>query len=153
MEITTPKTKDAPAIAALIGAYSKQGLLLYRSEDAIFRNLFDFRVAKNEDGVVLGCSALTLYSPRYAEICSLAVSETALGKGIGRALVLDALNRIRDLGVEYAFALTYVDEFFKRLGFNVVDKDTLPHKIYKDCLGCPKFPHCDEIAVLKEARA
>jgi amino-acid N-acetyltransferase len=28
-----------------------------------------------------------------------------------------------------------------------VARETLPHKVWSDCVNCPKFPDCDETAV------
>jgi amino-acid N-acetyltransferase len=83
-----------------------------------------------------------------AEIESLAVSEALQGKGLGRKLVEACLHEARGLGLDKVFTLTYVPEFFVKLGFYEVDKSCLPHKIWADCLKCPKFPDCDETALM-----
>ena len=46
-------------------------------------------------------------------------------------------------------ALTYVVQFFEKLGFNVVEMSELPEKVWGACINCHKFQNCDEIAVLK----
>ena len=43
-------------------------------------------------------------------------------------------------------------EFFQKVGFQVVERGALPLKAWKDCLRCPKFHACDEIAVLRILR-
>jgi amino-acid N-acetyltransferase len=83
-----------------------------------------------------------------AEIRSLAVAEPYAGNGVGRQIVAQLLTEVRDLGVPTVFALTYQVEFFRRLGFREVAKETLPRKIWADCLDCLKFPDCDETAVV-----
>jgi len=35
-------------------------------------------------------------------------------------------------------------------GFHEIPKEKLPHKVWKECINCPKFPNCDEIAMMKE---
>jgi amino-acid N-acetyltransferase len=57
-----------------------------------------------------------------------------------------------DNDLESVFAFTYVPEFFARLGFEEVERGELPLKAWKDCLRCPKFHNCDEIAVLKHLK-
>ena len=52
-------------------------------------------------------------------------------------------------GVQDVFAFTYIPEFFRKLGFIEIDRGELPLKAWKDCLRCPKFQCCDEIAVIK----
>lgn len=39
--------------------------------------------------------------------------------------------------------------FFEKCGFRLVNKRELPQKVWKDCMGCPKFPECDEVAMIK----
>ena len=34
------------------------------------------------------------------------------------------------------------------MGFRELPKDELPHKIWADCINCPKFPDCDETALV-----
>ena len=72
------------------------------------------------------------------------------GKGIGWAVTEACIAEARDLLIKRVFALTYKTAFFERLGFRVVNKIELPEKIWKDCLKCSKFYHCDEVAVLLE---
>jgi amino-acid N-acetyltransferase len=83
---------------------------------------------------------------------SLAVDPAVKTKGIGRALVeaLEEEARVQEL--HSIFAFTYVPGFFAKLGFEEVDRGELPLKAWKDCLRCPKFQACDEIAVLKRLK-
>ena len=57
----------------------------------------------------------------------------------------------RALGVGRFFTLTYKPGFVKTLGFHIVAKEELPQKGCKECIDCPKFPNCDEIAMVREA--
>jgi amino-acid N-acetyltransferase len=36
------------------------------------------------------------------------------------------------------------------MDFVGIDKNSLPQKIWGECLKCHKFPECDESAVMKE---
>jgi len=140
---------DAKAIRELINGYAEQGLMLPRSLSALYDTIRNFWVMER-DGKLLGCAALNICWEDMAEIRSLAVAETAQGQGLGRILVEQCLEESRDYRIPKVFTLTYVKDFFLKLGFREVDKNLLPHKIWKDCLNCPHFPDCREIAMLHE---
>ena len=141
--------QDILAILALINSYAADGIMLPRTEFELSENIRDFFCAFDGD-VLLGCAALHFYTPTSGEVRSLAVSPAATSRGVGRALV-DALEEeARANGLLSIFAFTYVPEFFEKLGFGEVERGELPLKVWKDCLRCPKFQNCDEIAVLKQ---
>ena len=145
------RINDIHAVLALINGYAAQGIMLPRTEFEMSENIRDFTVAY-EDGQLVGCGALHFYTPTTAEVRSLAVDPGVKGHGVGRLLV-DALEaEAREHELHAIFAFTYVPEFFRRLGFEEVDRGSLPLKAWKDCLRCPKFQCCDEIAVLKPLR-
>jgi amino-acid N-acetyltransferase len=102
-----------------------------------------------EEGFIRGCCALHPAWEDLAEIRSLAVDNTFHKKGVGKKLVEYCINRATEFGIKNIFALTYKPEFFKKLGFDEISKDLLPKKIWSDCLKCPMFPDCDEIAMMK----
>ncbi|MCS7316215.1 MAG: N-acetyltransferase [Bryobacterales bacterium] len=139
---------DIPDLLRLINGYAAQGIMLPRTELELAENLRDFTVVR-ENGRVLACAALHIYSPASAEIRSLAVEPAAQGRGLGRALVLALEQEARDLGLQTVFAFTYIPDFFRKLGYRQVERSELPLKAWKDCLRCPKFQCCDEIPVLK----
>ncbi|MDF1535930.1 MAG: N-acetyltransferase [bacterium] len=140
---------DIPRIHSLVNEFASQGEMLGRSRSELYEGLRDFFVVE-EDGIVLGCSALHINWEDLAEVRSLAVVPELQGKGLGKVLVKACVDEARDLGVARVYALTYRPEFFEKLGFKRVDKDSLPHKVWGDCLKCPQFPNCDEDAVLME---
>lgn len=144
--------RDIKPILAIINAYAAQGLLLSRTEFDMSENIRDFSVLY-EDENLLGCGALHFYTPTAAEIRSLAVVPEGKGRGIGRAIVEALEQEARENDLEAVFAFTYVTKFFGRLGFREVERGELPLKAWKDCLRCPKFQNCDEIAVLKRLKA
>ncbi len=146
--IRKAKIAEAKTIQKLINSFAKEGKLLPRSLSEIYDNLRDFFVFE-EDGRILGVCALHICWEDLAEIRSLAVQEDAGRKGVGRQLVEACLEEAKELGVKKVFLLTYIPSFFRKLGFSEVDKATLPHKIWGDCLRCPKFPHCDEVALIR----
>jgi amino-acid N-acetyltransferase len=143
--------RDVKPIQKLLETYAQQGLLLPRSLNELYGNLRDYYVFVPEDKEqVAGACALHLCWEDLAEIKSLAVKKSYSGKGIGTRLVEACISEAITLGLYKIFALTYRVGFFERIGFRVVDKNRLPHKIWADCLNCVKFPECDEVALLLE---
>ena len=143
--------RDIPHILALINSYAANGIMLPRTEFEMSENIRDFSVAYS-DGKLIGCGALHFYTPTTAEVRSLAVLPDLKTQGVGRALVSALELEARDNNLEAIFAFTYSPGFFSRLGFDEVERGELPLKAWKDCLRCPKFQKCDEIAVLKRFR-
>lgn len=149
MELRKPVMRDLPEISTLINGYANQGIMLPRSEFELAESIRDFVVAE-ENGRLLGCGALHLYTPAAAEVRSLAVLSSEKGRGIGRAIVEYLEREASHFGISSLFAFTYVPGFFRQLGYDQVDRGLLPQKAWKDCLRCPKFQNCDEIAVHKQ---
>ena len=147
--IRKAKLTDVKEIQRLTQPYSARGEILPRSLSELYDHLRDFFVYVR-DRKVMGTCALHICWEDLAEIRTLAVEEEDQRKGVGAKLVKACLEESKELGVKKVFALTYRPEFFERQGFHKVDKSTLPHKIWSDCLKCVKFPDCDEIALVKE---
>lgn len=151
MQIRKAKLSDVESIHELIAFFAQKEVMLRRSLNYVYENIRDFVVAVDDQGNIQGCSALHVVGwENLAEIKSLCVSEAAQKTGLGRQLVSSCLEDGQILGVKKVFSLTFVPGFFEKLGFNVVDKDVLPHKIWSDCIDCPFFPNCNEIAVIKD---
>ena len=148
MNIRSAKISDAEAIYALINFYAERDRMLFRPLADIYENLQAFTVAEI-DGKVVGCCALQIIWSDLAEIKSLAIDEANTDKGFGKMLVAAAVEQAGQMGLEKIFALTLRPEFFEKSGFGVVEKDTLPMKVWSDCAKCPKQQNCDEIAVFK----
>ncbi len=145
--IRKARLTDVKAIHALVNGYALEGQLLPRSLNELYECIRDFYVWE-EDGRIVGVCGLHVAWEDLAEVRSLAVAEPAAGRGIGRALVERCLDEARELAIPRVFALTYQEAFFSKLGFTEVDKQTLPQKIWADCLKCVKFPDCDETAMM-----
>ena len=142
---------DIQALLRLINGYATEGIMLPRTEFEMSENIRDFTVAYS--GVhLLACGALHFYTPTSGEVRSLAVDPTLKTRGVGR-LIVEALEReALENDLHAIFAFTYVPDFFRKLGFREVERGELPLKVWKDCLRCPKFSCCDEIAVVKALR-
>ena len=149
--IEKAKIGDPPVLLAIINNFAQQELMLPRSLNDIYEALRDFSVYR-EDGQVLGCVALHIGWQGLGEVRSLAVVKEAQGRGIGGELVRNCLDEAKQMGMEQVFVLTYLPEFFKRLGFVEYRKESLPHKVWTDCLRCPRFPECNEVALMKDLR-
>ncbi|MDA8162114.1 MAG: N-acetyltransferase [Desulfobacteraceae bacterium] len=148
--IRKARINDVKAMHVLLNYFAGQGLLLPRSLSELYDHLRDYLVFESGDGDVAGVVALHIVWEDLAEIRSLAVEEAYQRQGIGRELIHQCLSEAALLGIHNVFTLTYQPGFFKRLGFKLVDKAALPHKIWADCVKCPKFPDCDESALLTE---
>ena len=138
---------DAQQIHDLINFWAARGDMLPRTIGETYENLRDFFVVRDQEGVV-ACVALHITWFDLAELKSLAVRESAQSGGFGSRLVEACIEEGRGLGLARLFALTYRPGFFERLGFNQVDVMTLPRKVWNECYRCPKFPGCDEIAIV-----
>ena len=141
--------KDAKLMQRLINNYSDDKVMLPRSLGYIYETIREFNVFVDDDNNLLGCIASHIVWDDLAEIKALAVSKQHLKKGIGKSLVEKAILDAKLLGAKRIFALTYVNKFFEKLGFKVINRNSLPQKIWTECIHCPKFPECDEIAVEK----
>jgi amino-acid N-acetyltransferase len=139
---------DVAPMLGLINGYAAKAIMLPRTEFEMAENIRDFTVA-DAAGRIVGCVALHFYTPDSAEVRSLAVDPAAQGLGLGRRLVEAVVEEAARHSLKTLFAFTYVPEFFAKLGFIVVDRAELPLKAWKDCLRCPKFQACDEIAMIR----
>jgi amino-acid N-acetyltransferase len=139
---------DIQSLLQLINDYAAKGVMLPRTEFEISENIRDFTLAFSGD-TLAGCGALHFYTPVSGEIRSLAVAPKVKSRGIGRAIVEALEAEARQFGLHSIFAFTYVAGFFRKLGFVEVERGELPLKAWKDCLRCPKFQCCDEIAMVK----
>jgi len=143
--------QDIGALLKLINSFAAKGIMLPRTEFELAENIRDFTIITTPDALV-GCGALHFYTAKAAEIRSLAVDSAFQKHGVG-ALLMSALEtEARDYGLHALFAFTYVPGFFRKMGYREVDRGELPLKAWKDCLRCPKFQACDEIAMLKPLR-
>ncbi len=139
--------RDAPAIFDLVTYWADRGDMLHRSLNEVYESIRDFKVARL-DGAVVGCGALHIMGPDLAEIRSLAVAESAQGQGVGAAIVRACLDEARRLGLARVFALTFRPAFFERLGFRRADVAEFPQKVWNECVRCPFFADCREVAVV-----
>jgi amino-acid N-acetyltransferase len=144
--------QDIKPIYKLLSHYGEQGSLLSRPLVELYEHLRDFFVVEGSSpkSPIIGVCALGICWEDLAEIRSLAVAQDQQGKNYGSQLVEICLQEALALGLKRVFTLTYEPDFFSKLGFKEIEKSTLPHKIWADCIRCAKFPDCDEIAMMIE---
>lgn len=147
MIIRKAKMRDVEVIHALINDYANQKVMLARSRHSLYEGLREFTVAEL-DGKIVGVGGLHILWEDLAEIRALAIDPAFAKQGLGRQLVESLTEEAKALGVPSLFTLTYQVGFFEKCGFTIVPMDTLPHKVWKECMDCPKFPKCDETALV-----
>ncbi len=148
IELAKPILSDIPNMQKLVAQEVESGVILDRSDDEIATNIRSYVLAKKE-GYLIGYTALHIHSPRLAEIRSLIVDKDFRGQSVGKKMVEFALKEAKKLGVDEVLALTYVPEFFSKLGFKEIDKESIPeHKIWADCIKCIHFPICNEVSLI-----
>lgn len=141
------RISDVVEMHKLINFFADRSEMLARPLSEIYENLRDFFVIRDGDRVI-ACAALHINWSDLAEIKSVAVSEDCQREGVGSRLIKACLKEARGLGLPTVFCLTYKPAFFEKLGFSQIDKMELPQKVWNECYRCPKFPNCDEIALI-----
>jgi len=152
IQVDKAKISDVPRIHKLINGFADRGMMLARPLSDIYEGIRDFYVVRNNDEI-LGCAALAVAWEDLAEIRSVAVAEEVQKQGYGAKLVQACIKEAHDMGLKTIFCFTYRPAFFKEQGFTEIDKMELPRKVWTDCFRCPKFPNCDEIALVYKPEA
>lgn len=147
MKIEKARISDVKQIHKLVNSHASKGEMLPRALSELYENIRDFFVIRQEDKVV-ACASLHIFWDDLCEIRATAVASDAQGKGLGSKLVKACMDEAGSLGLGKVFCLTYQPGFFEKCGFHIVDKAELPQKVWGECMRCPKFPDCDEIALI-----
>ena len=141
------------AVQELIRTFADRKLMIRRSLGELYESIREFLVATDDTGRIIGCAALHVFWEDLAELKCLAVSEEAHGQGVGRKLIEACWDASRELEIKTVFTLTYVPAFFVKCGYHAIDKAELPHKIWNECVRCPLFPNCTEVALIRSVAA
>ena len=152
MKVEKARIRDATQMHELINRFADKGEMLARALSEIYENIRDYFVVRQDERVV-ACAALHVSWSDLAEIKSVAVAEDSQKEGTGAQLVEACLKEAKELGIPTVFCLTYKPAFFEKLGFSQVEKTELPHKVWGECYRCPKFPNCDEVALINHLEA
>lgn len=150
MKVEKAKINDVKHMHKLVNQFAGKGEMLPRALSEIYENLRDFFVIRNRAGRVVACVALHISWSDLAEVKALAVDRDQQKKGMGAALIKACIEEAKALGIPKIFCLTYKPGFFRKQGFREVEKMELPRKIWAECYTCPKFPDCDEVAMVLE---
>jgi amino-acid N-acetyltransferase len=147
LAVEKARISDAPQIHKLANHFAQEGVMLPRALSEIYENIRDFFVIRQGEKVI-ACVSLHVYWSDLAEVRGLAVAEEMQNQRLGAQLIEACINEAKELGIPQVFCLTYRASFFERQGFKRVDKGELPRKIWSECYRCPKFPDCDEVAMI-----
>ena len=138
---------DVPALAELINYHAERGRMLHRSVAYLYEHVRNFSVCHIQE-IIVGCCALEPVWGELGEVKSLAVREDLRGQGIGKGLLQQALSSATDIGIKSVFTLSREPGFFRKHGFQEIDRNKLPHKVWSECVSCPCKDECDEIALI-----
>ena len=145
--VRKPKLTEVRDMKALIDLEVQRGSVLNRELPELYENARDFYVYADERGLG-GCCAMHIDQIDLAEIRTLLVRDDLRGQGIGSQLMRACVHEAQTLDIARIYTLTRVPRFFAANGFAEIHKDELPTKVYKDCLRCPRYHDCDEIAMI-----
>ncbi len=145
--VVKAKIQDVSQIHQLVNSFADRGEMLGRPLSELYESVRDFFVIRDGERVI-ACAALHINWSDLAEIRSVAVARDCQQKGAGAQLIEACLNEAKELGIPTVFCLTYQPPFFEKQGFARVDKMELPRKVWTECYRCPKFPDCDEVALI-----
>jgi len=151
VKVEKAKISDATQMHKLINYFADKGEMLARPLSEIYENIRDYFVVK-QGRRVIACAALHVSWLDLAEVKSVAVAEDSQRQGIGDQLVDACLGEAKELGIPTVFCFTYQPDFFKRHKFVDIDKMELPRKVWTECYRCPKFPNCDEVALIHHSK-
>jgi len=147
IKVDRARVSDANSLHRLISHFADKGEVLPRALSEIYEGIRDYFVVRRR-GRVIACAALQVTWVDLAEIRSLAVDEKEQNHRIGSVLVKACLEEARELGIPRVFCLVRKPAFFEKHGFQLIDKKELPQKVWAECYRCPKFPDCDEVALI-----
>jgi amino-acid N-acetyltransferase len=152
LKVEKARISDVPQIHQLINYFADKGEMLPRPLSELYENIRDYFVVRQGERMI-ACVALHISWSDLAEVKSLAVAEDSQEQGIGAQLVEACLKEAEELGIITIFCLTYKPAFFEQFGFSQVDKMELPRKVWTECYRCPKFPNCDEVALVRHLKS
>jgi amino-acid N-acetyltransferase len=151
MEIRPARVSDVRQMHKIVEFYADNKEMLHRSLNSIYENIQEYIVAE-EDGKIIGCGALHVAWEDLAEIKALAIAPEYRRKKLGTKIAEQLQENAKKLGVKKVFSLSFKPDFFIRLGYSVIPKETLPHKIWSECINCHLFPDCGEVPLLLDLR-
>lgn len=146
INVRRARLADVPRMMPLLNEYVQQAEILPRSEEEVYRSIREWVVAETEHKIV-GVGSLVVMWQDLAEIRSLVINPAYQGQGLGKKIVNLLLEDAEMLNLPRVFALTRKPGFFMKMGFQLTKIEKLPRKVLHDCVFCPKFHSCDEVAL------
>ncbi|MGL5864266.1 MAG: amino-acid N-acetyltransferase [Dermatophilaceae bacterium] len=127
------RTSDVRAIRELVAPLAASRVLISKEAVAYYETVQEFLVAE-DGGRVVGCGALHVLWEDLGEVRTLAVEASALGGGVGSAVLDQLVVRARELGLARLFCLTFETAFFARHGFTPIDGQAVDPAVYAELL-------------------
>ena len=146
MSVRRAKMSDVDSIYALTDFWADKGEILPRTRDNIIHDIQNFVVAEI-DGKVVGSASLYIYQTSLAEIRSIVIEQSAHKQGQGEALVQYLLEFAHQMELQQIIVLTYIPQYFVKLGFNIIEKSSLAENIIEDSEPSPHKDPADEVAM------
>jgi len=151
LTVEPARPADAGPIHDLVTYWADKGDMLHRPLSEVFDAIRDFKVARL-DGQFIGCGSLHIMGTDLAEVRSLAVRDNVQLRGVGASIVAACIADARAYGIDRVFALTYRPGFFEKQGFRLANVMEFPQKVWNECVRCPLFANCKEVAVVRDLR-
>ncbi len=131
-------------------------MLVPRSMSYVVQHIDRFLVAEINDQVIGTISYEFLPEigdpdRTSVELQSVCVNQEWRNRGVGKLLVAKQIERILPLRPFQIVVLTFAEKFFESLGFHVVPKESMMHKLYMGCINCTKHESpftCPEVAMV-----
>lgn len=146
LSVRRARMSDVDKIADIVNFWADKGEILSRSRDNIIHDIQNFVVAEI-DGQVVGSASLYIYQTGLAEIRSVVVDEAFHNQGQGQAMVQYLLQFAYEIELQKIIVLTYVPEYFNKLGFKLIEKSSLADNIIEDSEQSPNRNPDDEVAM------
>jgi amino-acid N-acetyltransferase len=132
IKVRPARTADIRTIADLCGPLIQSRVLLGKERVELYESVQEFLVAEDASGKVIGCGALHVMWEDLGEVRTLAIAEAHQGKGIGKLLLENLLERAKAIGLKRIFCLTFEVEFFAKLGFEPISETPVEPEVYAE---------------------
>lgn len=155
------KIGDVEEILDLVNHFASSNVVLPRGPAYLFENIRDFVIAVDEKvpvycvldsleelHLIAACGSLHVLWEDIAEIRALAIHPDYMDGDLENRLVNFMKADAQKLGVKCLVIFTVNAERFEKLGFKVKSRSDLPPKAWGECIRCPKYFRCDEVAMV-----
>jgi amino-acid N-acetyltransferase len=132
IKVRPARTADIRTIADLCGPLIQSRVLLGKERVELYESVQEFLVAEDASGKVIGCGALHVMWEDLGEVRTLAIAEAHQGKGIGKLILENLLERAKAIGLKRIFCLTFEVEFFAKLGFEPISETPVEPEVYAE---------------------